>query len=196
MVNNTENKWEGFLEKEIFNAKRKKLNNIIKMQRERIESHLNGKRDRDLESELEKKQLSILNTSDTLERFMYGILKVDLIADAIYEPKVRNIDKKEIFAKYLTESNTSKINILGDGGELGFFYNKTKIVPLIFTPSSGENEIRGKFTRALKKVELNVDYYFVYNDYNTCETFVRNIENGYPNIKFLTIDKFIEQCLK
>lgn len=187
-------KWEEFLEKEGFNLKKKKLDIIIKNERKRINSHLSGKFDRKLVEEIKLKRKSILDENTHIEKFMNGILKVDIIAQFAYEPKVRNINKNIILKNYLNLFNKDKVKISKDLKT--FSYNGIEITPLIFTPSSGDNEIKGKFNRALDKISFSKEHYIIYNNYTQCCLFVKKIKNKYPKITFMNIDEFIEQCLK
>ena len=93
-----------YIEDKTINYKREWLDNTILGVRERIESHLNGNRDRKLEDEMvEKRKIIMADKSDTIERFMNGILKVDLLAKALYEPNTRNIPKDKFVIDFLED---------------------------------------------------------------------------------------------
>ena len=110
-----------YLDKETEKYRKEWLNKVITNYRTRIKLHLDGKEDKDLERELLKKQSAIMNTEDTLNRFMVGILKVDIVAQALFEPNTRNVPKLNMLNKYL-KNNGVVLDITPNKGQSSYFY--------------------------------------------------------------------------
>ena len=109
-----------YLEKETEKYRKEWLNKLITNYRTRIKLHLGGEEDKDLEKEIQKKQSAIMNTEDTPNRFMMGILKVDIIAQALFEPNTRNVPKLNMLNKYLKDKGVV-LDITPNKGQSSYF---------------------------------------------------------------------------
>ena len=94
-----------YIETETNKYKKEWLNKIISDVRQRIKLHLKGNRDEELEKELKHKKTTIMADDTCIERFMHGILKVDELAQALFEPSTRNIPKDKFVIDYLEDKN-------------------------------------------------------------------------------------------
>ena len=96
--------FRNYMVEETHSAKIKSIDKGIKSLRHKISQHLSGKNDKVLCDHLSHIQKSIGNISeDTTERFMLGILKENMFARMLVEPRCRNINKNSIFHKYLLD---------------------------------------------------------------------------------------------
>ena len=144
--------------------RKKWLDNLILEYRNRIKFHLKCNRDKDLEKELEKKKSTIMNTEDTLERFMNGILKVDMIAQALFEPNTRNVPKDMMLLEYLKENNielevipnnSKSSNFAPHASIKGLKYNNYKIETAIWSSKSNDAGVYNKFRKIKTKTYKN-----------------------------------------
>jgi hypothetical protein len=152
-----------YIETSTNDYRKKWLDRLINEYRIRIESHLGGNRDKDLEKELEKKQTTIMNT-DTIDRFMNGILKVDMIAQAIFEPNTRNVPKDIMLIEYLKENNV-ELEIIPNNNKSSNFgphasikslkYNNYKIETAIWSSKSNDAGVYNKFRKIKTKTYKN-----------------------------------------
>jgi len=153
-----------YIETSTTSFRKKWLEDIISNYRKRIELHLGGNRDRDLEKELSKKQDTIMNTEDTLERFMNGILKENMIAQAIFEPNTRNVPKDKMLLEYL-KSKKVFLNIIPNEGQSSYFgehkqikkikLNDFEIISAIWSSKSNDAGVSNKISKISKKVFKN-----------------------------------------
>lgn len=153
-----------YIETSTTSFRKKWLEDIISNYRKRIELHLGGNRDRDLEKELSKKQDTIMNTEDTLERFMNGILKENMIAQAIFEPNTRNVPKDKMLLEYL-KSKKVFLNIIPNKGQSSYFgehkqikkikLDNFEIISAIWSSKSNDAGVSNKISKISKKVFKN-----------------------------------------
>jgi|TARA_R110000796_G_scaffold224432_1_gene340756 hypothetical protein len=145
-----------YLEKETEKYRKEWLNKLITNYRTRIKLHLGGEEDKDLEKEIQKKQSAIMNTEDTPNRFMMGILKVDIIAQALFEPNTRNVPKLNMLNKYLKDKGVV-LDITPNKGQSSYFgphssikglgYKGYKIETAIWSKSSNDAGVYNKFRK-------------------------------------------------
>ena len=148
-----------YIETKTTKYKREWLNSIIFNKRQKIKSHLEGNMDRELLDELTLKQETIMNDSDTIERFMNGILKIDVLAQALYEPSTRNIPKDKFVIDYLkdkgvnlkVEKPTSKASTFGLHQSLKNIEYKGHKVELAVWGNSGNDAAVGNRFKNIKK---------------------------------------------
>ncbi len=199
--------FQEYFEKKTLRYKKDKLNEKIKNVRIKIQKHLNGERNKELEKEIEYKMRCNLNTSSTTERYMNLILKIDEFAESIYRDNVKTtVPKAKILEEYFKYKNLNNIEtVLNEGKESTFgehkkilYFNvlKRNIYPVLFTNSAGANEVKGKFDRLLTNIKRNKLSYVIYSEIDTCERVVNKNYKNLKGIRFLPIDKFIEHCQK
>lgn len=159
------------------------LNQVIQDYRIRIQSHLDGKRDKKLEKELEKKKDTIMNTEDTLERFMNGILKVDMIAQAIFEPNTRNVPKDVMVVEYL-----KNYEIKLDVEKLE--YNGFELKLAIWSGKSNDAGVYSKF-RKLKNTKYNKPTILITDGPKIKQEYLEDLKEIH-NLKVMNIEQFIK----
>lgn len=145
-----------YIETETVTYKKKWLDTIIFDVRQRIKSHLEGNMDKELLDELTLKQETIMNDSDTIERFMNGILKIDILAQALYEPSTRNVPKDKFVIDYLKdkgvnlkiEKPTGKESTFGLHQSLkNIKYKGYKIKLAIWSNKGNDAQVNNKFNK-------------------------------------------------
>ena len=148
-----------YIEIETNKYKKEWLNKIISDVRQRIKSHLKGNRDEELEKELKHKKTTIMADDTCIERFMHGILKVDELAQALYEPSTRNVPKDKFVIDYLkdkgvnlkVEKPTSKSSTFGLHQSLKNIEYKGHKVELAVWGNSGNDAAVGNRFKNIKK---------------------------------------------
>tara|TARA_R110000796_G_scaffold35169_1_gene90633 strand:+ start:152 stop:748 length:597 start_codon:yes stop_codon:yes gene_type:complete len=150
-----------YIESETTKYKREWLNSIIFDIRQRIKSHLEGNMDKELLDELTLKQETIMNDSDTIERFMNGILKIDVLAQALYEPSTRNVPKDKFVIDYLKdkgvnlkiEKPTSKASTFGLHQSLKNIKCKGhKIELAVWSNKGNDAQVNNKFNKLSRDI--------------------------------------------
>jgi len=188
-----------YIETNTNDYRKKWLDKLIAEYRIRIKSHLEGNRDKDLEKELEKKKSTIMNTEDTLERFMNGILKVDMIAQAIFEPNTRNVPKDMMLIEYLRENNveleiipnTSKSANFGSHASIkGLKYNNYKIETAIWSSKSNDAGVYNKFRKIKNKTYKNPTI-LIADGPKIKDEYLESTKDIY-NLKVMNVDQFIK----
>ena len=188
-----------YIENTTNDYRKKWLDKLIKGYRNRIINHLKGERDRELEKELEKKKSTIMNTEDTLERFMNGILKVDMIAQAIFEPNTRNVPKDMMLIEYLKNNNvsltiipnTSKSSNFGDHSYIKTLqFNNFKIETAIWSSKSNDAGVYNKF-RKLKKKTYKHPTILIADGPKIKKEYLDSLKN-INNLQVLNVEEFIK----
>jgi len=179
--------------------RKKWLDKLILEFRTRIISHLDGNRDRDLEKELEKKKSTIMNTEDTLERFMNGILKIDMIAQAIFEPNTRNVPKDIMLIEYLKKNNV-ELEIIPNTGKSSNFgshasikelkYNNYKIETAIWSSKSNDAGVYNKFRKVKNKKYKNPTILIADGPKIKTE-YLESVKNIH-NLQIMNVNQFIK----
>ena len=150
-----------YIETETTTYKKEWLNSIISDIRQRIKSHLGGNMNRELLDELTQKQKTIMNDSDTIERFMNGILKIDVLAQALYEPNTRNVPKDKFVIDYLkdkgvnlkVEKSTNKASTFGmNQSPKNIEYKGHKVELAVWSSSGNDAAIGNRFKNINKKL--------------------------------------------
>lgn len=153
-----------YIETETTTYKKEWLNSIISDIRQRIKSHLEGNMDRELLDELTLKQETIMNDSDTIERFMNGILKIDVLAQALYEPSTRNVPKDKFVIDYLKDKGvnleiktpTNKSSTFGLHQSLKNIECKGQKIKLAVWSNKGNDaQVNNKFDKLSRSVYKN-----------------------------------------
>ena len=187
-----------YIETSTNDYRKKWLDRLINEYRIRIESHLGGNRDKDLEKELEKKQATIMNT-DTIDRFMMGILKVDIIAQAVFEPNTRNVPKDMMLIEYLKENNveleiipnTSKSSNFGPHASIkGLKYGSYKIETAIWSSKSNDAGVYNKFGKIKKRTYKNPTI-LIADGPKIKDEYLESTK-GIHNLKVMNVEQFIK----
>jgi hypothetical protein len=189
-----------YIENKTIDYKREWLDNTILKIRKRIESHLNGNRDRKLEEEMVQKRKTIMaDQSDTIERFMNGILKVDLLAKALYEPNTRNIPKDKFVIDYLEDKGVVLEVGLNKGKEATFGLHQSlknikckeySIEFAIWSNKSNDAGISNKF-KSLKRKLFTSPTILVVEGPKVKQKHLDSLKIK-RNLKVMNIEKFIE----
>ncbi len=189
-----------YIENKTIDYKREWLDNTILKIRKRIESHLNGNRDRKLEEEMVQKRKTIMaDQSDTIERFMNGILKVDLLAKALYEPNTRNIPKDKFVIDYLEDKGVVLEVGLNKGKEATFGLHQSlknikckeySIEFAIWSNKSNDAGISNKF-KSLKRKLFTSPTILVVEGPKVKQKHLDSLKRK-RNLKVMNVEKFIE----
>jgi len=188
-----------YLNKETEKYRKEWLNKVITNYRTRIKLHLGGNEDKDLEKELSKKQSAIMNTEDTLNRFMMGILKVDMLAQALFEPNTRNVPKLNMFNKYLKDNGVVLDIIPNKGQSLhfgphfsikGLEYKEYKIETAIWSKSSNDAGVYNKF-RKIKNTKYSNPTILIADGPRIKQTYLDSIK-GINNLQVMNTTEFIK----
>ena len=188
-----------YLEKETEKYRKEWLDNVITNYRTRIKLHLDGNRDKDLEKELSKKQSAIMNTEDTLNRFMMGILKIDIIAQALFEPNTRNVPKLNMLNKYLKD-NGVVLDIIPNKDQSSHFGSHRSIKGLecrgfkienaIWSKSSNDAGVYNKF-RKIKNTKYTNPTILIAEGPRIKQTYLDSIK-GINNLQVMNTTEFIK----
>lgn len=188
-----------YIETSTTSFRKKWLEDIISNYRKRIELHLEGNRDRALEKELSKKQDTIMNTEDTLERFMNGILKENMIAQAIFEPNTRNVPKDKMLLEYL-KSKKVFLNIIPNEGQSSYFgehkqikkikLDNFEIISAIWSSKSNDAGVSSKISKISKKVFKNKTI-LIADGPKIRKEHLDKLKNV-NNLQVMNVEKFIE----
>ena len=189
-----------YIEDKTMDYKREWLDNTILEVRERIESHLNGNRDRKLEDEMVEKRKTIMaDQSDTIERFMNGILKVDLLAKALYEPNTRNIPKDKFVIDFLEDKGVVLEVGLPKGKESAFGLHQSlknikckgySIEFAIWSNKSNDAGISNKF-KSLKMKLFTSPTILIVEGPKVKQRHLDSLK-GKKNLKVMNIEQFIK----
>ena len=188
-----------YIETSTTSFRKKWLEDIISNYRKRIKLHLEGNRDRALEKELSKKQDTIMNTEDTLERFMNGILKENMIAQAIFEPNTRNVPKDKMLLEYL-KSKKVFLNIIPNKGQSSYFgehkqikkikLDNFEIISAIWSSKSNDAGVSSKISKISKKVFKNKTI-LIADGPKIRKEHLDKLKNV-NNLQVMNVEKFIE----
>jgi|TARA_B110000977_G_scaffold74546_1_gene100791 hypothetical protein len=189
-----------YIEEQTVKYKKKWLNNIISEVRQRITSHLEGNEDKKLFDELTLKQKTIMNNGvDTIERFMNGILKLDVLAQALYEPNTRNVPKDKFVIEYLEDkginlnpkgSNTTSNNFGLHQSLKNIEYKEHNIEFAIWSNKSNDAGISNKFI-SLKKKTFKTPTILVVEGPKVKPNHLDSLNNK-KHLKVMNIEQFIK----
>jgi len=168
--------------------KKKSIDENIKSLRHRINQHLSGKNDKALFDQIAHIQETIGNTSeDTTKRFMKGILKENMFARMLVEPRCRNINKNAIFHKYLLDKGVN-LEIIPHKRIKGYTYKSfnVKFAIQLGNDASIANKIASIKTYKPKTPTILVQSFPSKITQDKIDSWEQ------PNLKIMGVEKFIE----
>ena len=175
-----------YINEETPKYRKKWLGEIISSYRKRIKLYLDGQMDKNLLDELRKKQDTIMNTEDTIERFMMGILKEDMIAQALFEPSTRIVAKEKMFIEYLKEKNIN----LDIKSSQNIKYKGYSIKVGIWGSATNDATVNNKFMNARRKTYKTPTIFVV--DGPKVKQEQIELLKGINNLKVMKGGEFIE----
>ena len=183
------NDFTQYIETQTQAYRKKWLNKVIQEYRSRISNHLKGERDLELEKYLLKKKETIMNDTDTLNKFMRGILQVDIIAQALFEPNTRNVPKEHMLVDYL-QNQEVEISV----EELLTQYKEHQIELAIWSDKSNEAGVVNRF-RKLSNQDFQSPCILIADGPKIKPEHLSTLE-GKDNLIIFTVNEFIQWAKK